>query len=422
MAMVPLDYTVPDLLLELVQDGEIPLQRIDASVRRILALKQSLGLFDDADPLPGVAAQADERALALEAALASITLLKNEPLGTGRPALPLSSNSRVLLVGPACDSLPALHGGWSYTWTGDDETQYPESARTLLRAFRGQLGPERVASLAFDFATPAVAEAALQQQSAAADAIVVCLGEPASAEFTGNTDTLELPPNQIALARAAARTGKPLILVLLEGRPRLVREIEPLFAGIVLGYRPGSQGAEALARVLLGEHNPSGRLPFSYPRARGALALYDLKPSEARTDLPVDSYGYHPQWPFGFGLSYTDYRYGPLTATPRRWDGTQPLQIRLTARNAGARDGVLVTELYTRDLYASVTPSERRLRRFIRTSLPAGATHELRFELTPQDLSFIGADLTRVTEPGEFDVIVGDQRTSFEYRPAPAGG
>jgi beta-glucosidase len=420
MAMVPLDYSVPDLLLELVREGRIPPERIDASVRRILNMKRELGLFENSDPVPSPRSQADDLALALEAALASITLLKNEPLATGSPALPLREDTRLLAVGPGCDSLPALHGGWSYSWTGEEEVQYPESTFTLLEALRERLPAARVDSIAFDFASESIDEHALAERSASADTVLLCLGEPASAEYTGNLQDLELPKNQLALARAAARSGKPLILVLLQGRPRLVREIEPLFSAIVLGYRPGSEGARALTRVLFGEHNPSGRLPYTYPRASGPLVLHDLKPSEARSDLPVESYGYQPQWPFGHGLSYTTYRYSDLRVTPLIWDGRSPLQVRITAHNGGLRPGTLVTELYTRDLYASLTPPERRLRRFTRTELAPGSSRELRFELTLADLSFIGIRLEPLTEPGEFEILIGDQRQRFEYRPPAA--
>ncbi|MGZ8549528.1 MAG: glycoside hydrolase family 3 N-terminal domain-containing protein [Chitinophagaceae bacterium] len=418
MSMVPGDFSFYDLLLEAVKKGEVPMSRVDDAVKRILLLKYKLGLFDN--PYPEAAAKNNfgkpsYQALALDAAHESMTLLKNQD-----NVLPLSKNAKVLVAGPSAQSISALNGCWSYTWQGKEEQWYPADSKTILQAIVEKLGAANVTTTTgkgFDNITNYDA-AKLASAAANADAIILCVGEDAYAESPGNTRELALPDNQVELAKAAVATGKPVILVLTEGRPRFITSIEPSMKGILMAYWSGRKTAEAVADVLFGDYNPDGVLPFSYPRSMGEVVLYDRKPTEEVREVFNDNIntGYDPLFAFGHGLSYTSFEYDALQLSSAILTAATKLTVNITVKNKGNRDGKHAVELYTRDLYASITPSMKRLRSFQKINLKAGETKKLTFIIDKNDLSFVNAQLKTVTEPGEFEVMIGDKKARFIYK------
>jgi beta-glucosidase len=257
------------------------------------------------------------------------------------------------------------------------------------------------------------------EQAKNVDYVIVCIGEDAYAESPGVIDELELPEVQQKLVTALYQTGKPVILVLVEGRPRIIRKIEEGAKGIVMAYVPGSQGHIAIAEVLFGEVNPSGKLPFTYPKYSGDIILYDHKYSDKVTELSAGvggEGGYKPQWPFGYGLSYTKFEYSNLKLDTKTLKGSGSVKVSVDIKNTGSRAGKEAVELYTRDHFASVTPSSQRLRKFKKISLNPGQTMTVEFILDKNDLAFIGVDeKTFVTEPGGFDVMVGNLKETFNY-------
>ncbi len=418
MSMVPDDFSFFILLKEAVQKGEVSVSRIDDAVRRIMLLKEKLGLFENPYPESAAASnfgRADYQVLALQAAHEAITLLKND-----NGILPLAKNSRILVAGPSARSISALNGCWSYTWQGKDERWYPADSKTILDALRDKLGAANVMTTALPgFDSPGNYDTtALKSAAAEVDAVVLCLGENAYAESPGNISDLALPEEQASLARAAAATGKPVILVLTEGRPRFISGIAPAMKGILMTYWSGRKTAEAVSDILVGDYNPDGRLPFSYPRSMGEIVLYDRKPTEETREVFNDDKGtgYDPLFPFGWGLSYTQFAYDDLKLSSARLNAGGKLTIQVTVKNTGNRDGKHTVELYTRQHYASITPNMRRLRAFKKIFLKAGESQIVSFTLDQTDLAFVNAQLHTVTEPGDFDVLIGDKKAEFSYQ------
>ena len=403
MSMVPSDYSFSDILLDLAKTGAVPMARIDEAVTRILTMKARLGLFDD--PLRGTAAAVEEgsaeaRRLALTAARESIVLLKNS-----NGALPLGSTGRILVTGPAADSMLSLNNGWSWTWQGDRKDLYPADRQTLRRALETRLGG-RVTYVAGSDFTKEIDVDAARTAAAQADAVILCLGESAYAETPGNIDDLELPEAQIHLAHEVAAAGRPVILVLLEGRPRLIRRVVDSAQAIVLGLNPGLEGGEAMADVLLGQVNPSGKLPMTYPRDPNGLRTYDHKAFEEQ-DSSFGLKAFQPQFEFGFGLSYTTFEYSGLSVTPADGVLAAPMDVSVTVRNTGSQPGAEVLELYLSQKSASVTPPVKRLKRFVKIPLNAGESRTLHFQLTRNDLAFIGRDGKRTAEAGSYTIRIG---------------
>jgi len=422
MSMVPMDFSFFDLLKQAVQKGKVPMSRIDDAVKRILILKYKLGLFDQ--PYPEEAATAnfgkpEYQTIALQAAHEAMTLLQNQD-----GLLPLARNARVLVAGPAAQSISALNGCWSYTWQGNQEQWYPTDSKTILQAITDKLGAGSVVTTSvrgFD-SQDNYDTAKLKAAASGVDAIILCLGENAYAESPGNTGDLALPGGQTDLAKAAISTGKPVILVLTEGRPRLITGIAPQMKGILLAYWSGKKTAEAVSDVLFGDYNPDGILAFSYPRSMGEMVLYDRKPTEDTREIfnaDVTMDGYKPLFPFGWGLSYTRFEYGDLQLSSGKLGPAQRLTIHITVKNTGSRDGKHTVELYTREHYASITPNMRRLRAFKKIFLKAGESQTVDFVLDGRDLAFVNAQLKTVTEPGDFDVMIGDKKATFRYPPTP---
>jgi beta-glucosidase len=419
MSMVPGDFSFFDLLREAVQKNEVPMSRIDDAVRRILTLKWKLGLFDYPYPEPDAFSNfglPEYQFVALNAAHEAMTLLKNQD-----NALPLAKEKRILVAGPGAQSISALNGCWSYTWQGKEEQWYPTDSKTIAQAIMEKLGGHVTVVGAKGFDSPENYDVEkLRSAASNADAIVLCLGENAYAESPGNTTELALPDNQLALARAAAATGKPVILVLTEGRPRFITSIEPQMKGILMAYWSGKKTAEAIADVLFGDYNPDGRLPFSYPRSMGEMVLYDRKHTEDvreifNSDMTWD--GYKPLFPFGWGLSYTSFEYDDINLSTRILRGAAKLTVSITVRNSGSRDGRTAVELYSHQQYASIAPSMQRLRAFKKISLKAGDSQTVTFVIDRNDLAFVNAQLKTVTEPGNFDLMIGDKKATFAYQP-----
>jgi beta-glucosidase len=418
MSMVPGDFSFYDLLIEAVKKGEVPISRIDDAVKRVLVLKYKLGLFENPyaeEAAKGNFGKPEYQVVALDAAHEAMTLLKNK-----NTILPLSKKAKVLVVGPSAQSISALNGAWSYTWQGKEEQWYPADHKTILQAINDKLGAENVTTttgkgfdnkLNYDVST-------LTTAATNVDAIILCVGEDAYAESPGNTKELTLPDDQLALAKAAAATGKPVILVLTEGRPRLITSIEPSMQGILMAYWSGKKTAEAVADVLFGDYNPNGRLPFSYPRNTGEFVMYDRKPSEEIREVFNDNIntGYDPLFAFGHGLSYTSFEYSNLQLSNTTLTPTTKVTISINIKNTGSRDGKHTIELYTRDLYASITPCMKRLRGFKKIDFKAGESKTVSFVIDKTDLAFVNAQLKTVTEPGEFEIMVGDKKAKLLYK------
>ncbi|MGC9364909.1 MAG: glycoside hydrolase family 3 N-terminal domain-containing protein [Fidelibacterota bacterium] len=406
MSMVPYDYSFYELLLELVNEGSVPLARIDEAVSRILKVKFQLGLFDNPYPEPHAVqliASAEAQALNHQAAAEAITLLKNH-----NHILPLTKNRRVFVTGPTANSLSALNGGWTITWQGNEETLYPSEKLTILEAIRVKTGEEQtsyIPGVAFDTVID-IPQAVQMAQNA--DVAVICIGEPAYCETPGNIDDLTMTKPQLELVKAISKTGVPIVLVLAEGRPRIISEIVDLADAIVMAYLPGLEGGPAIADVLFGDVNPGGKLPISYPRYPNSLMTYDHKTSEV-----VDVNDYDVQWSFGFGLSYTTFEYSNLRLDTTVYNPDSGIRISVDVTNVGDRGGQEVVQLYVSDQVASVTPPVKRLKRFQKIYLDPGQTRTVDFTLNHLDLAFVGRENTRITEPGEFTVEIARLTRKF---------
>ena len=418
MSMVPDNWSFTDDLIALVREGAVPMSRIDEAVRRILRLKVDLGLFENPLPEPSMIANIGApafQAVSRDAAADAITLLKNEG-----GLLPLAKSAKVLVTGPTADYLPAMYGGWSYTWQGSDTLMYPKNVKTLLAAVRDKVGAANVTYLPGAGFTDTLDVAAAVAAARNANVAVVAIGEGAYAETPGNIDDLTLPQAQIRLARAIQQSGVPVVLALFHGRPRILRDAVDGARAIVTGYETGPYGGEALADVLFGDVNPSGRLPFSWPRHTVAILIpYDRAYSADIGGTDTTKRGYDPEWPFGHGLSYTTFAYSNLRVATPAVGPRDTVRVSVTVTNSGARAGKDAVLLYVRDLVASVTPPMRRLRRFEKVALEPGASRTLTFAIPARELGFVGRDNRQVLEPGEFHAIVGTLTAPFRVTNRP---
>ncbi len=406
MSMVPFDYSFANYLKELVKEGEVPQWRIDQAVKRILKVKFELGLFDHpfypAKDYPDFGSEKFKQ-VNLQAARESITLLKNND-----QILPLpKKHVKILVTGFAANSMEALNGGWSYTWQGHHTDEYTRDKNTILEAIQHKIGKNQVMYAKGTLFNKPFNEQKTIKMAKQADYIVLCLGELAYAETPGNINDLYLPDNQAAFALKLAKTGKPVILVLTEGRPRLISKFADKMKGIVMAYLPGNQGGNAVADVLFGDVNPSGKLPITYPKYPNSLECYDISYGEQFIKA------YQPQFPFGFGLSYTTFAYSNLKVSADTLDGNQNITISVSVKNTGKRKGKETVQLFIGDVYASMIPPVKRLKGYEKIDLKPGEAKTVSFSIDKSDLSFINSKLERVTEPGEFKIYINKLHKSF---------
>ena len=411
MSMVPSDYSFPDLLVQLVKEGKVPQSRIDEAVRDILQVKYELGLFDN--PMLSAPrssfATTEARAVSLEAARESMTLLKNEG-----GILPLSKNQKILVTGPTADSLISLNNGWTYVWQGNNGSLYPKDRPTVLGAIKTKAG----ANVSYVPGTALEKEIdidAAVKAAREADAVIVCIGEGSYAETPGNITDLTLSEPQLKLAEALEATGKPVVLVLIEGRPRVINRIVDKARGIVMAYNPGNEGGTAVADVLFGDYNPNGKLPFTYPRTPNGLIAYDHKAFETE-ETAFGNAAFNPQFEFGQGLSYTKFTYSDLRLAQKTISKNDSLSVSVTVTNTGGRAGKEVVQLYLSDLVASLSPPGKRLKRFAKIYLQPGQSRTLTFTLRAEDLSFIGSNNKPLIEPGDFEVTIGGLKDRFTLK------
>ena len=419
MSMDPYDWKFCTLLKELVEEGEVPMSRIDDAVRRVLRLKYRLNLFEkpyyDLKDFP-LFGSAEHAAAALKAAEESLVLLKNTD-----GILPLVKGKKILLTGPNANSMRSLNGGWSYTWQGSNAEDCSEPYNTILEAFTNKFGAENIIYEAgvtynekgnwWDENAPEIEKAVAA--AAQADYIVACIGENSYCETPGNLTDLTLSENQRNLVKALAKTGKPIILVLNEGRPRIIADIEPLSKAVVNVMLPGNYGGDALANLVAGDSNFSGKMPYTYPKEINSLITYDYKPCEHIGKQMEGAYNYdavvNVQWAFGYGLSYTTFAYSNLKVDKTSFTADDVLTFTVDVKNTGNRVGKESVLLFSSDLVASLTPDNRRLRAFDKVELQPGETKTVTLKVKGSDLAFVGYDGKWILEEGDFRMQVGDQ-------------
>ena len=424
MSMVPYKYEVfYNSLVELVKEGKVKEERIDDAVRRILRVKFALNLFEhpttNPKDYPDFGSKDFENA-AYETAAESITLLKNE-----ENILPLKKNAKILVTGPNANNMRTLNGAWTYSWQGEKTPEYAQDYNTILEALQ-QKGKKKnvtyVPGVSYKMDGKYYEQAPDQLEKAVseakkADVVILCLGENTYTEKPGDLNDLYLNEHQVELAQKVAATGTPVILVLNEGRPRIISKIEPKMKAVVQTYLPGNFGGDALADILFGEVNPSGKLPYTYPRYPNATIGYIHKPSEEQKKAEgVYNYeaDYNPQYRFGDGLSYTTFKYSELKMNTTEIGAGEKLQVSVKVTNTGDRKGKEVVELYTSDLYASkITPDVKRLRRFTKIELAPGASKTVNFTISTDDLKYADQNGESILEAGEFKIMIKDLEESF---------
>lgn len=422
MVMEPYSCDACGYIIELVNEGKIPMSRIDDACRRVLRMKYRLGLFEHPTqklknyPLFGGEQFAQ---LALEGATESMVLLKND-----NNILPLQKGKKILLTGPNANQMRCLDGGWSYTWQGNRTDEFAGKHNTIYEALCNEYGKENIvlnqgvtyneAGKYWEENEPQIAAAV--EAAKHVDVVVACIGENSYTETPGNLTDLWLSENQRNLVKALATTGKPIILVLNEGRPRLVADIEPLAQGIVNILIPGNYGGDALALLLSGKANFSGKLPYTYPKEINSLANYDFKKSE-EVGTMTGAYDYNAkitqQWGFGQGLSYTTYQYSNLKVDKATFAHDDVIRVSVEVKNTGKVAGKESVLLFSSDLMASMVPDGRRLRAFDKVALQPGESKTVTFELKANDLAFVGWDGKWILEEGDFMLMVADQHATI---------
>lgn len=419
MTMDPYDLGFCPLLEQLVKEGKVPMSRIDDAAKRVIRLKLRLGLFDN--PTEKAASYVNfgsqqSAALATQIAEESMVLLKNQD-----NLLPLAKGKKYMVTGPNANSMRCLNGGWSYTWQGEATDHYATGYNTIYEALANQLGKESVSYVPsveylpngkfYEYASTSVDKAV--GAAANADVLVVCVGENSYCESPGNISDLNLDAEQTNLVKALAQTGKPIVLVLNEGRPRVIREIEPLAKAVVDILLPGNHGGDALANLLCGKSNFSGRLPYTYPAYVNALSNYDYRASESSGTMS-GAYNYSAkvsmQWPFGFGLSYTQFAYSNLRVDKTNFTADDVLTVSVDVKNTGKLKGKETVLLFSSDLIASMVPENCRLRNFTKVELLPGETKTVQLKLNANDLAFVNYNNQWTLEPGEFDLTIADQK------------
>ncbi len=419
MIMEPYNVDACVLLKELVEEGKVPMSRIDDAVSRILRMKERLGLYKHPTQrlkdYPKFGGK-EFAQLALEGAVESIVLLRNEKL------LPLPKGVKILVTGPNANQMRCLNGGWSYTWQGHRADEFAQQYNTIYEALCQEYGQQNIVLCQgvtynekgkwWEENEPDIEAAVRAAQGA--DVIVACIGENSYTETPGNLTDLTLSENQRNLVKALSKTGKPIILVLNEGRPRIISDIVPLAQAVIHVMLPGNYGADALALLMAGKRNFSGRLPYTYPSEINSLNNYDFKKSE-EVGTMEGAYDYNAritqQWGFGYGLSYTSYIYSNLRVDKLHFKKDDMLQVSVDVTNTGKMAGKESVLLYSSDLVASMTPDGRRLRQFEKVELQPGETRTVTLQLKASDLAFVGYDGRWTLEEGDFDLTVGTLTT-----------
>lgn len=421
MIMEPYSCDACGYLIELVKEGKIPMSRIDDACRRVLRMKYRLDLFKNpTQKLKNYPKFGGEEfaKLALEGATESMVLLKNK-----RNILPLQHGKKILLTGPNANQMRCLDGGWSYTWQGHRTDEFAGKYNTIYEAFCNEYGKENVIlnqgvtynekGKYWEENEPQILGAVAAAKDA--DVIVACIGENSYTETPGNLTDLWLSENQRNLVKALAQTGKPVILVLNEGRPRLIADIEPLAQGIIDILIPGNMGGDALVNLVSGKSNFSGKMPYTYPKEINSLANYDFKKSEEVATME-GAYDYNAkitqQWGFGYGLSYTTYQYSNLKVSKSDFRHGDIIKVSVDVKNTGKVAGKESILLFSSDLVASMVPDGRRLRAFDKVELQPGETKTVTFELKADDLAFVGWDGKWRLEEGDFKLMIADQTAS----------
>jgi beta-glucosidase len=415
MSMDPYSVDFCILLKELVNEGKVPMSRIDDAVRRILRLKYRLNLFEE----PNTGGKGYEKfgspefaAKALQAAEESEVLLKNEGA-----ILPLAKGKKILLTGPNANQMRCLNGGWSYTWQGSNAEDLSEKYNTIYEALCNKYGQENIIleqgvtynerGQYWQENKPEIEKAVAA--AAQADVIIACIGENTYTETPGNLSDLWLSGNQRTLVKELAKTGKPIVLVLNEGRPRLIADIEPLAKAVVDILLPGNYGGDALANLLSGDANFSAKMPYTYPREINSLNTYDYKVSE-EVGTMAGAYNYDAkvslQWPFGYGLSYTTFEYSNLRVDRQQFTADDVITVSVDVKNTGQRVGKEPVLLYSSDLVASIVPDNKRLRQFTKIELQPGEQKTVTFRLQAKELAFVGEDCRWTLEEGDFTLKV----------------
>ena len=416
MSMVPHEYEqFFDDLVELVNDGEVGMDRIDDAVKRILKLKFELDLFQN--PVTNYEDYIDfgskkHQKLAYKSASESITLLKNS-----NNILPLKGKPSILVVGPNGNNMRTLNGAWSYSWQGELTDKYAGDFNTIYEALQNKYGKNKVKYVPgvsykdggnyYDMEENDINNAVSEAKNS--DYIILCLGENTYTEKPGDLNDLNLHKLQVKLAKKLAETGKPIILILNLGRPRLISDIEPLMNAVVNIYLPGNFGGDALADIVSGEVNPSGKLPYTYPAFPNSLIPYYYKPSEVQNNSQ-GAYNYvgevNNQYDFGYGLSYSEFRYTDLKTNKNQYNLNDTIKISVKIQNSSEIDGLETIQLYSSDLYASITPDIKRLRDFTKVKIKAGEIKTIEFNLPVSELSFANSENEFVVEPGKFKLSI----------------
>ncbi|KAA9038078.1 beta-glucosidase [Ginsengibacter hankyongi] len=418
MSMIPYNYKefCTDLIA-LVKEGKVSMSRINDAVTRILRVKEELKLFETPmtylKDYPKFGSAEFEKA-SYNTAAESITLLKNS-----NNVLPLPKTARVLVTGPNANSMRTLNGGWTYTWQGERTDEYAQKYNTILEAVQNKFGPTNVLyerGVSYNTAGKYYEDSIVDMDAAVkaaanVDYILLCIGENNYTETPGNLNDLTLSHNQLLLAKAMIKTGKPVIFILNEGRPRIFNEVESAAAAVIDVYLPSNFGGDALADILTGDVNPSGKLPITYSRFTNALATYIHKPSEG--DGNPQGGDFYPQYQFGFGLSYTSFEYSNLSVNKNVFSPGDTATIHVTVKNSGNRDGKEVVELFASDLVASLTPDVKRLRGFEKIDLKAGESKTVTFRLPMKDLAYVNSNNKTELEAGDFKLQVANLNASF---------
>lgn len=422
MSMDPYNVDFCTLLKELVNEGKVKQERIDDAVRRILRLKYRLGLFDE----PNTGGKGYEKFgseefanRALKSAEESEVLLKNDGI------LPLKKGCKILVTGPNANQMRCLNGGWTYSWQGSRVEDLAANYNTIFEALGNKYGKQNVIleqgvtyneeGQYFEENAPEIDKAV--KAAANVDVIVACIGENSYCETPGNLTDLTLSENQRNLVKELAKTGKPIILILNEGRPRLITDIEPLAKGVIDIFLPGNYGADALANLMAGDANFSAKMPYTYPREINSLNTYDYKASE-EVGTMSGAYNYDAKvslmWPFGYGLSYTKYEYSNLKVDKSTFNSDDVLTVTVDVKNVGNVDGKEPVLMYSSDLVASIVPDNKRLRSFTKVELKAGESKTVTFRLPARELAFVGADGKWIIEEGDFVIKIGDQTQKIQ--------